>query len=166
MKTGLFNYSIQLLLAVVLVLMSGMQARASYIRHDSDDAEIWLYIASWVEISFDDPEFFFLDIEAGDESAAQQKWFTARTNCAAQVTGLLTPPPTAPAGIIWEWSFQPGNTTFINMAANTTLNARVKVHPKGNDIDTIPAGLYKDGVFHLMIDALNPEPSTAPFPQP
>jgi len=166
MQIKLRNYSVHLFIATILVLMTGMHVQASPIRHDSDDADVWLYIASWVEIQFDDADDYFLDIEAGDESAAQQKWFTARTNCPARITGLLTPPPTAPAGIIWEWSFQPHNSDVIDMDANTELHARVKVHPKGNDIDTIQAGLYKDGVFHLMIDALNPEPSTTPFAQP
>jgi len=111
-------------------------------------------VTSSVEISFDNPNGFFLDLEAGAETTVDQLWFTARcVNTNARITGLLAPPP-SPAGLSWDWSFQPGNSNVITLSGVSEFHARVKVHVKGNDIDNVPAGLYKGGAMMIIIDAL------------
>jgi len=158
--------------ALSLLVLCGSSALAGPIRHDSDDAEVWLYIASWVQVDFDNDTPFFLDIEAGDAASetgsTSLKHFTVHKNCAATVTGsLVTAPLGTPAGITFNHYFN-GNPllTSVVYPAPGVDTGTVELVATGNNIDTIPAGLWKDGLFRLSIDALNPEPDTAPFPQP
>jgi len=133
--------------AIILLMISGNIGKTAGI--DAESA-----LASSVEISFDDPNGFFLDLEAGEETTVDQLWFTARcVNANARITGLLIPPPT-PVAMTWLWSFQPKNTQVITLNGISEFRARVKVHVKGNDIDIVPAGLYKGGSMIIIIDAL------------
>jgi len=160
------------LAALAMLVLFGSSAFAGPIRHDQDSNDVWLYIASWVEIEFDCDDPFFLDIEAGDvrseETGFSATAFTVHKNCAARVTGsLITPPVGAPAGITFSHYFNntPG-MLFVDYLTPGEDSGTVHLVATGNDIDTIPAGLWKDGVFRLSIDSLNPEPDTDPFPQP
>jgi len=138
-------------LIVILLLISGIMGKAASIDGGSAaDSSV----TSSVAISFDDPNVFFLDLEAGEDSAQEQLAFTAKcVNCNARITGLLTTPP-SPAGLSWDWSFLPHNNNVITLTGVSEFHARVKVHVKHNDIDTVPAGLYKGGVMTIIIDAL------------
>jgi len=160
-------------LAVLSMLaLCGSSALAGPIRHDEDDAGVWLYIASWVQVDFDNDTGFFLDIEAGHDTSEDApesvKDFTVHKNCAATVTGaLVTRPSGTPASIVFSHFFN-GNPMLTSVTYPTMgeEHGTVQLVASGNDVDTIPAGLWKHGVFRLSIDALNPEPSTAPFTQP
>jgi len=154
-----------------LLALCGSSALAGPIRHDEDSREVWLYIASWVQIDLVGGLGFFLDIEANQpssEAANSIKSFTVHKNCAATVTGfLVTPPLGTPPGITFNWYFN-GNPaiTSVFYPAPGADGGTVRLVATGNNIDTIPAGLWKTGEFRLSIDAFAAEPSTAPFPQP
>jgi|GEM_PF-796700 len=164
------------LVALAMLALFGSSAfaiaGAGPIRQDCDTAEIWLYIASWVEIEFDDIDPFFLDIEAGytdsEDTIFSAKPFTVHHNCDVTVTGsLITPPVGAPGGITFSHYFD-GNPllTSVNYLGLGPSSGTVHLVATGNDINNIPAGLWKNGVFRICVDALNPEPDTDPFPQP
>jgi len=155
-----------------LLALCAASALASPIVEKSSEAGVWLYIASWVEVCFDDDIPFFLDIEAGREMSeaglTSMKSFTVHKNCAAAVTGLLVVPPNgAPAGITYSFYFN-GDPAAASVTYPDAGVAQGTVHlvASGNNIDTVPAGLWKDGMFQLTISTLNPEPQTSPFTQP
>jgi len=155
-----------------LLALCGSSALAGPIYHDQSDKGVWLYIASWVDIQFDAGTGFFLDIEANEpeseDTIYSTKGFTVHKNCAATVTGnLVTPPLGTPPGITFYWYFN--SNPFLTSVFYPTPGAdtgTVRLVAAGNNVDTIPAGLWKNGVFRLSIDAFAMDPSTAPFPQP
>jgi len=155
-----------------LLALCVSSALAGPIINNQSTAGTWLYIASWVQVEFDDATPFFLDIEAGNtasgDTLTSSKSFTVHKNCAAIVTGvMMTPPVSTPAGITFSHYFN-GDPATMSVTYPTAGVDSGTVHlvATGNNIDTVLAGLWKDGLFRLAIDTLNPEPDTAPFPQP
>jgi len=120
--------------------------------HCDDTAPITVNIAKWVCITFDTDDAFALCVEAGQHGAAATKAFTARHNCPASVTGEITPPPTAPAGMTWDWNFVgDGQQLSLPGAGIYTGGVQVSVADVGFNH---PAGLYSGGTMKIKIDAL------------
>lgn len=141
-----------LLCCVWCLFIVGTSAYAEPITRDCVTVPIEFLIAGSIDIWFEPGENYYLDVEAGQESAAFQANFTAVHSGPARLTGVLIPPPTAPPNLIWEWNFQTDGQNLV-LPGNGTYDGRVKVHVKGITALT-PAGEYSGGTMRICIDAL------------